>query len=160
MSSLTSPPPDRQDAPASADGHAHGHHLPAGAHVADSRGLTATGAVTIAIALGTLGAVIDVSTGRGLRTVFAICFVLGSALAALLVHREDLRAAVVMPPLTYCAVAFLGGVISNTSAGGSFIKGQGLELLTALVLGAPVLFAATAAALVIAIVRGLSHPRG
>lgn len=160
VSSWTNPPPDAavaDDAPVPAP--AHGHHLPAGAHVADRRGLTATGAVTVAVALGLLGAVIDVSTGRGLRTLFAICFVLGSALATLLVHREDLKAAVVMPPLTYCAVAFLGGVLSNATADGSFLKQQGLELLTSLVIGAPVLFAATGAALVIALVRGMTGRR-
>ena len=150
-------PQDRDDPHGS--GQHDGHHVPAGAHVADRRGLTATGAVTVAVALGMLGAVIDVSTGRGLRTVFAVCFVLGSALAALLVHREDLKAAVIMPPLTYCAVAFVGGVVGNSSAGGSFVKTQGMELISSLVLGAPVLFIATGAALVIAVFRAMTSRR-
>ncbi|MCW2499781.1 MAG: hypothetical protein JWN87_1457 [Frankiales bacterium] len=156
MSSWTSPPPGRdepvraqrplEDAP-------HHPHLPAGAHVGDRRGLTAAGAVTLVIALGFLGAFIDVNTGRGLRTVFALCFVLGSALAALLVHREDLRAVIVMPPLTYCVLALIGAGIGQTQAAGSWIKTQGLELVSALITGAPVLYAATGAALAIALVR-------
>src|SRR3954471_7046595 len=97
-------PPHEQEAPA----HDHHLHLPAGAHVADRRGLTATGAVTIALTLGVIGALIDVNTGRGLRTVFALCFIVGSALAAMLVHREDLKASVIMPPLTYCVLALIG----------------------------------------------------
>ena len=134
-------------------------HLPAGAHVADRRGLTAAGAVTIALALGFLGAAIDVNTGRGLRTVFALCFVLGSALAALLVHREDLKATVVMPPLTYCVLALIGAALGHTQAAGSFVKTEGLELVSALILGAPVLYAATGAALVIALVRARRSPQ-
>lgn len=139
--------------------HEHHLHLPAGAHVADRRGLTATGAVTLALTLGVIGALIDVNTGRGLRTVFAICFIAGSALAAMLVHREDLKASVIMPPLTYCVLALIGAGLGRTSAAGSFIKTQGLELVSALVLGAPVLYAATFLALLIAAIRAKRSPR-
>ncbi|MCW2545449.1 MAG: hypothetical protein JWM40_3001 [Frankiales bacterium] len=144
-----------QDAPA----HEHHLHLPAGAHVADRRGLTATGAVAIALTLGVIGALIDINTGRGLRTVFALCFIVGSALAALLVHREDLKASVIMPPLTYCVLALIGAGIGHTEAAGSLIKTQGLELVSALVIGAPVLYIATGLALVIAAVRAKASPR-
>lgn len=137
----------------------HHLHLPAGAHVADRRGLTATGAVTIALALGFIGAAIDVQTGRGLRTTFAVFFILGSALAALLVHREDIKATVVMPPLTYCVLALIGATLGHTGAAGSFVKSQALELVSALILGAPVLYAATGAALAIAVVRALRSAR-
>lgn len=138
------------------DHHSDHHlHLPAGAHVADRRGLTATGAVTIALALGFVGATIDVNTGRGLRGTFAVLFVLGSALAALLVHREDIKATVAMPPLTYCVLALIGAGLGHTQAAGSFVKRQGLELVSALILGAPTLYAATGAALLVAVVRAL-----
>lgn len=132
---------------------AHHLHLPAGAHVADRRGLTATGAVAIALAMGFVGAVIDVSTGRGLRTTFAVSFVLGSALAALLAHREDLKATVVMPPLTYCFLALVGAALGRTGAAGSFVKTQAMELVSALILGAPVLYTATGLAALIAVIR-------
>lgn len=137
----------------------HHLHLPAGAHVADRRGLTATGAVTVALVLGFVGAFVDVNTGRGLGTAFAVLFVVGSALAALLAHREDLRATVVAPPLTYCVLALLGAAIGHTSAAGPFLKQQGLELVSALILGAPTLYAATGLALVIALVRARTAPR-
>lgn len=127
--------------------------------VADSRGLTAAGAVTIALILGVVGAAVDVKTGHGLRTVFAVCFVGGSALAAVLVHREDLRAAVMIPPFTYCALAVIGGFIGSTKVGGSYATKSGVALLDALILRAPVLFLATGVALVIAVVRKLRAPQ-
>ncbi len=128
------------------------HHVAVG----DRRGLTATGAVCIALVLGLGGATYDVLTGPGLRLVFALAFITGCALAALLVHREDLKAAVVMPPLVYVVLAFIGGALERTSGAGSFLTTQALEMANALVLGAPVLLAATGLALVIAAVRTLS----
>ena len=146
-------------APPFAPSEHHHLHLPAGAHVADRRGLTATGAVTVALVLGFVGAAIDVNTGRGLRTTFAVFFILGSALAALLVHREDIKATIVMPPLTYCVLALIGAALGNTHVAGSFVKGQGLQLVSALILGAPTLYAATAAALLIALGRAFRSAR-
>jgi hypothetical protein len=138
----------------------HHLHLPDAAHVvADRRGLTAAGAVAIALVLGVVGAAIDVKTGHGLRTVFAVCFVGGSAVAAVLVHREDLRAAVVIPPFTYCALAVIGGFLGSTKVAGSFVTKEGVALLDALILRAPVLFVATGAALAIALVRKVREPR-
>jgi hypothetical protein len=165
VSSWTSPPPGPEEPSGPPDGYGEHHlhlpelHLPAGAHVADRRGLTATGAVTIALTLGVIGAAIDVNTGRGLRTTFAIFFVLGSALAALLVHREDIKATVIMPPLTYCVLALIGAAIGHTEAAGSFVKTQGLELVSALILGAPVLYTATGIALLVALVRAFRSAR-
>lgn len=132
-----------------------GHSLPAGASVGDRRGLTATGAVALALLLGVVGGAIDVLTGPGLREAFAVCFVAGCALAALTVHREDLVAAVVMPPLVYVVLVLLGGAVERTAVVGSFLTQQALELVNALVLGAPVLLAATGAALVVAVLRGM-----
>lgn len=139
---MTAPPPA-----------ATGHALPVGAHVGDRRGLTATGAVALALGLGIVGGAIDVLTGPGLRTVFAVCFVAGCLIAAITVHREDLVAAVVMPPLVYVVLALIGGAVERTATTGSFLTQQALELVNALVLGAPVLLAATAAALVVAVYR-------
>ena len=131
-------------------------HSSSGVSVGDRRGLTATGAVALALLLGLIGGAIDVLTGSGLREVFAVSFVTGSVLAALMVHREDLVAAVVMPPLVYVVLALIAGVVERTSGGGSFLTQQALELANALVLGAPVLMIATLAALVVAVVRRVS----
>jgi hypothetical protein len=123
------------------------------ARVADWRGLTATGAVGVALGLGLLGGAIDVLTGPGLRAVFAVTFVLGCLLAALLVHEEDLLAAVVMPPLIYVVLALLAGGLEASGAGGGWLRQQWLELATSLVLGAPVLLTATGLAVVVAVAR-------
>lgn len=124
--------------------------------MADRRGLTAIGAVSVALVIGAAGGLVDVLTGPGLRTVFAVCFIAGCAFAALKVHREDLVAAVVMPPLLYVVIALLAGAFSKTTAAGGMLTRQALELATSLVLGAPVLLTATGLALVIAVVRGIA----
>jgi len=134
--------------------------------VIDRRGLTAVGAVSLALVLGAAGGLVDVLTGAGLRTVFAICFIAGCSLAALKVHREDLLAAVVMPPLVYVVIALLADGFSQTAAAGGWMTRQALELATSLVLGAPVLLTATGLALLIAVVRAVGgrdrqpRPRG
>jgi hypothetical protein len=91
--------------------------------------------------------------------VFAVCFILGCALAAFTVHREDLVAAVVMPPLVYVVLALLAGAFSQTAAVGSMLTRQALELASSLVLGAPVLITATGLALLIALGRGVAGRR-
>ncbi len=128
-------------------------HLPAGAHVADRRGLTATGAVAVAFAVGLVGAFYDLKTGRTLGHGFEIAFVLGTAVAAALVHREDLKAAVILAPYTYCALAVVAGVTGGTSGHGSLFKRSAVALFDALVLHAPALFLSTGLALVIVLVR-------
>ena len=128
-------------------------------HVGDRRGLTATGAVALALLLGMLGGAYDVITGPGLRTVFAVCFIAGCVAASATVHREDLRAAVVMPPLVYVALAFVGAAVERSGDPGSFVTRQGIELANALVLGAPVLMTATVLSLVVAAVRALRARR-
>lgn len=130
--------------------------LPAGAHVGDHRGLTATGAVAIALGSGVLGALIDVTTGTGLRTAFAVLFTVGCSIAAYKVHKEDLAAAVVIPPLVYVALAFFAGLGRATGVGGGVIVEQMLRLFSALVLGAPALLLASTATGVIAGLRWLA----
>ena len=174
VSSRPSPAPGRGDrrieTPASADeapsdrdaprvNPNHRHHLPAGAHVADRRGLTATGAVTVALLLGAAGGLFDVLTGPGLRTAFAVCFVLGCVVAAVKVHHEDLIAAVAMPPLIYCAILLVSGALKKSGAGGSWVTRQALELATSLILGAPVLLTATGLALLVALIRAFAGRR-
>ncbi len=136
-----------------------GHHVPAGARGVDRRGLTAAGAVLLALVLGAAGATVDLSTGRGLRTAFAVCFIAGCALAALFVHREDLKAVVVMPPLLHAVLAGLTSALGRTARASSGLKGRALEAVVTLVLGAPILLAATGAVLLIAVVRALAWRR-
>jgi hypothetical protein len=128
-------------------------------HVVDRRGLTAAGAVAVALVLGAAGGTVDVLTGPGLRTAFAVCFIAGCAIAAFSVHREDLVAAVVMPPLVYGVLAAAAGAFSQTEAAGSLLTRQALELASSLVLGAPVLLTATGVAFLIALARGVAGRR-
>ena len=127
--------------------------------IADRRGLTAAGAAVVMIAFGAAGGAYDVLTGPGLRTVFAVFFVLGCALAALTVHREHLRAVIVMPPLVYAALALTASAVEGWGGTGSFLQGQVLELTNAIVLGAPVLVFGFLSTLLIAILRGVARSR-
>ncbi len=110
----------------------------------------------LALGLSLLGGAVDVVTGVGLRSVFAVCFVAGCVLAAALVRRSGLRTAVVAPPLIYALLALLAG-LTRGSAVPSSVSREALELFTELVFGAPVLLAGTVGALVVA---GLRRLRG
>jgi hypothetical protein len=123
--------------------------------LADRRGLTAAGGVVLSLLLGVAGAAFDVLTGSGLRTAFAACFVVGCVLTALTVHREDLGAAVVMPPLIYVTLSVVIGALARTRNTGSFVLQQAIEIGNAVVLGAPVLLLGTAAAALVAGLRWL-----
>ena len=123
--------------------------------LADRRGLTAAGGVVLAALLAVAGAAFDVLTGSGLRTGFAACFVIGCLLTALTAHREDLVAAVVMPPLIYVTLSVAIGALARTQNTGSFVLQQAIELVNAVVLGAPVLLLGTAAAALMAGLRSL-----
>ena len=127
------------------------HHL--SETVVDKRGLTAFGGASIAVGFGLLGAIIDVSTGSGLRAVFSVMFVLGCVLSAALVHREDLLAAVIMPPLVYMALAFVGASFQHSNITGGWFRQQTIEMASSLVLDAPTLILATVLSFAIALYR-------
>ncbi|HWG93150.1 MAG TPA: DUF6542 domain-containing protein [Mycobacteriales bacterium] len=131
--------------------------LAARPHLVDRRGLTACGATALALLLGTLGGVVDAVRGGGLGTAFGVCFVLGCGAAALAAHREDLRAAVVMPPLAYVVLALGAGAVDGVRLPGSLPTRSALELVNALALGAPVVISATALALVVALGRAVTR---
>lgn len=127
------------------------HHL--SEMVVDKRGLTAMGGASIAIGLGLLGAIIDVATGSGLRATFAVLFILGCVLSAALVHREDLLAAVIMPPLAYMALAFVGAAFQHSNITGGWFRQQTIEMASSLVLDAPTLIIASILSFAIALYR-------
>ena len=121
--------------------------------LADRRGLTALGAVVLTLVLSGAGGAVDVLTGPGLRLTFAVAFVISCLLAAVSVHREDLLAVVVMPPLVYAALVLLAGLAESGGSSGSLLLHQAIQLFNGLVLGAPVLLGGTALAAAIALVR-------
>jgi hypothetical protein len=123
--------------------------------LADRRGLTAAGGVVLSVLVTVAGAAFDVLTGSGLRSGFALCFGAACVLTALTVHREDLGAAVVMPPLVYVTLSVVIGALARTQNTGSFVLQQAIELVNAVVLGAPVLLLGTAGAALVAGLRWL-----
>lgn len=127
---------------------------PAGSgRLADGRGFTAAGAVLLALALGLAGTGLDIATGTGLRTAFAVLFVLGCVAAAAVVHHEDLMAAVVMPPLLFVGLAAAASMLEGGGLGGSWLTRRTLDVVTAMVTQAPVLFIAMGAVLVVIALR-------
>ncbi len=140
-----------------AAGPAHGH--PARATVLGGRrGLTTAGAALLVLLVGGGGGVVDLLTGNGLRTVFAASFVAVAALSALLIERHRLLSSVVLVPLVYVLLALAADIAGSGSLGG--LSQQAVALLDAVVLGAPVLLAATGAAAVIALLRAVGSRRG
>jgi hypothetical protein len=127
------------------------------ARIADGRGLTAAGAAAVMTAFGAAGGAYDVLTGPGLRTVFAVFYVLGCGLAALAVHHEHLRPVIVMPPLVYACLALTAAGFEGWGRSGSFLQGQLLELANAVVLGAPVLVFGFLTTLLLCLLRGAAR---
>ena len=127
-----------------------------GASLGDRRGLTAFGGVLVALLVGLAGGAVDVLTGQGLREAFAVAFVTGCLMAAIAVHREDLFAMVVMPPLVYAVLVLVAVLVDRTGGAGSFVTRQAVELVNAVVLSAPVLMAGFGVALLVAVVRWLA----
>jgi hypothetical protein len=123
------------------------------------RGLSGAAVVVLALVVGLAGVVYDLLTRPGLGLVFAVCFVTGCVLAALLARRGSLGVVAVMPPLVYVVLALVAGLTTSTSGAGSFVVRQGLTLFTTLVLQAPALLLGTGLAVVIALLRGLGRSR-
>jgi hypothetical protein len=126
-----------------------------GGPLGDARGLTAAGCTVMLLALGFVGALLDLLVGHDLWVFFGITFIGASALSAGRAHAEDLGATIVLPPLVYFVIAFLFTLISprsGTHTGGSrqFVIDLGGEL----VFSAPILLIATVVALALAVARG------
>lgn len=111
----------------------------------------------LALALGLVGAVIDVATGTGLRTAFAVCFLLGCVAAATLVHHEDLMATVVMPPLLFVVLAAVASVLDKGGGVGSWLTRRVFDVVTTMVTSAPVLFWAVGATLTVTVLRFVGY---
>ena len=133
-----------------------------GGPLGDSRGLTALSAAVIVLLAGGVGALIDLSVGSSLGGAFGVLFTLACAFVAARVHREDLAATIVLPPLVYLALAIVTAVIEPPEGGslGGGVKDTAANVVQAMILGAPALLAATVAATVVAVIRGRRSVRG
>jgi len=109
--------------------------------------------VLLVLLMTATGAAVDQAIGSGLGVGFAVGYVVGALLGVLLVHRRDLLASVVAPPLVYVIVVLVSSSLTSGSGSGSVVVRYGLELVNELILGAPVLLGATAGTLVLAVVR-------
>lgn len=138
----------------------HPGYRPSGGPLGDARGLTAAGGAVLLTAAAALGAVIDLASGSGLRAAFAVLFVGASLLVAARVHREDLLAAMVMPPLVYALMSVITAYAQPPGGGIEHgLRQRAIDIGTTLVLTTPVLLVGTAVAAFIALRRGRQYAR-
>lgn len=131
-----------------------------GGPLGDGRGLTAAGGAVLLILASALGALIDLVSGHGLRVAFAVLFVGGSFLVAARVHREDLLAAIVMPPLVYAFMTIVTAYAQPPGGGIEHgLRQRVIDIGTTLVLTTPVLLVGTALAVFVAVRRGRRYAR-
>jgi hypothetical protein len=129
---------------------------PSGLKLADKRGLTGLGAVSLVVLVAALAGAYDGHrAGNGLGWVFGITFVVCCVAAALVAHTEDMGAVAILPPLAFLVGAFACAAFRPSVAGVSFTSQLRNELLIAMLIGAPSLFLAEALTLVTTGLRGL-----
>lgn len=117
--------------------------------VSDS-GLTAPGVFVVVLTVTLVGLIIDAFTIDS-GWIFGVLFVLSSGYAALQVRRRDLPWAVIAPPLVFLLLT-LGREIIDPGAG-SGLSSRLLDVTARLAESAPALWAGTALAGVIVLVR-------
>lgn len=116
-------------------------------------GRSPVAAVSLAAGAALGGAAVDLATGNGLRGVFAVTFVIGSAVAAHRIRFGRIGVAVVLPPLLYAAAALAAALSQPDTASSTPVVRAGLDLFTNLILGAPVLVVAVATVAVVVVLR-------
>ena len=119
------------------------------------RGLPAWAAFLVLLAIAGIGGVIDTLSGSNVRGGFNIGVVVASIVAMLLVRRSAMFPIVIAPPLVYSLAS--GSMLYLRSGG---LKDRKVLLDGAanwLVYGFPAIAAATAAVLIIAGVRMITH---
>ncbi len=121
---------------------------PAGVQRAQ-HGLTTPGVVVIVVAFSLVGWLVDRFTLDN-GTIFAVAFIASCVYVALQVRRRDLLAAVIVPPLVFAALTVVKSLVDNRTGGWS---DQVLDIVSELATEAPALWAGTALAAVIVVVR-------
>jgi hypothetical protein len=126
--------------------------------LADRRGLTGLGAVSLVLLLTALAAAYDGHrSGNGLSWVFGAIFVVACLAAALTAHSEDMGAVAILPPLAFVLGALVCAFFRPAAVGVGFTHQIANELLIAMLLGAPSLFIAEAFTLITTALRGMRH---
>jgi hypothetical protein len=124
--------------------------------LADRRGLTGLGAVSLVLFFAAVSGAIDGHrSGNGLSWVFGITFVLCCVAAALVAHTEDMGAIAILPPLAFLVGALACAAFRPSVSGVSFTAQVRTEVLIAMLIGAPSLFIAEALTLITTGLRGM-----
>lgn len=113
------------------------------------RGVSGPAAAAVAFVIAAVGAAVDVFTGDGLRTVFAVFLVAAVVVGVVVVRRRQVFYLVFAPPLICVALALLSVLTTSHSA-----KGLTLDYLAH---GFPAIATATGVALVLAVIRLLTR---
>ncbi|MGH3744387.1 MAG: DUF6542 domain-containing protein [Mycobacteriales bacterium] len=108
------------------------------------------GATAVVLAGGVVGAAIDTAHGAPARQLFAVFLALAAVLATFTVRRDEMPLTVVMVPLAYLALLFVGTALADDG-------GYASSFVYAFIVKAPVVLIGTAAAAVAALVRYLAR---
>jgi hypothetical protein len=117
-------------------------------------GLTAAGVALISVAVGLVASIVAELVTGGLGWVFGIPFILVSVYCAAEVSSNQLRTAVVTPPLVALLVAVINPIWAAGDVAG--LRGWTVKTLTTLTTMAPTLLIATGLA---ALIVGVRHWR-
>ena len=109
--------------------------------VINSNGVTVVVAWAEAIALG-----------RGIDWITGVALLISSVYAAIAVRRDDALIAVIAPPIAFFLATMTAGQVRLPDVGTFFVR-ESLMIVTTLGDNAPWIFGATAAALVIVLIR-------
>lgn len=163
-------PPERRGAPRRGSGPGAPQPLPAAPGAASPRsrparmsgerrprpggvGLTAPGAFVVLTAAALLGGVLNKLLTDTLGTLFGTVFLAVCVLVAVKTRPRDLVAAVFAPPIAFAWTAVATSVLFPSDNGEDFLLRTGLDVFTALTFKAGILFAGTALAAAVALVR-------
>lgn len=117
---------------------------------AREHGVTGPAVVALSTLLVTGGALLDLKRDATLGLGTGLAFVLAALAAPAVVRFRSLATAAVLPPLLFVAAAVVIARASGQNRGSREVV---LDVATTLALSAPLLFAGTAAALVVVLVR-------
>jgi hypothetical protein len=126
---------------------------PAGGRYVSGRGITGRGIVALIAVTTFVGGLADLVISGHRSFLFAIAFVITSALGAFVVRRRDLPAAMIAPPLIYCVLIVFMSVIDQSGLTGGLATREGYYIGNAFVTGAPTIWIGTAVAAAIGYLR-------
>ncbi|MGH8889775.1 MAG: DUF6542 domain-containing protein [Acidothermaceae bacterium] len=125
------------------------------------RGVTGRGVVALIAGATFVGGLADLAVSGHRAYFFGILFAIASGVAAFVVRRRDLRAAMIAPPLVYCLLILIMSLIDRNGLTGSFSTRETYYVGNAFVTGAPAIWIGTALAAGIGWLRGgVSGRRG